>query len=1176
MVLDFVFVVLLGLFCAPSVFCSSCSLGSQCVLGAGNVSSCVPYVMGNASVFDFSGAVETLVVGDTVDGVHGVDGFFFYVFGGAGGSGKNVGGENVYGRFGGGGGYVEGFIAAVPGDVFEIEVGEGGFGPSRMHTERPWPDGGDRSYVEVNSRRNTASGGGSSRVRREGFLVAVAGGGGGGGAENLEGTFSSHNPTEQGSGGGAGENSVCTTSFCSAGGTETTGGAGVMADRFGADVIGINSGMYRFAAGGGGYRGGGFGEYAYHSASRSVWGGGGGGSNFLNASLCHLGDALNGWTASSGSSVPSSAASGSEYWVEGIGVPGALNSDGGHGRVVLVPVSLGSAGLDGLGTCVCGEGLFREGGACVECREDFWCPGGSEEAAFACPVHSGTVGVLGAVSIAECVCGSGFRVDNLTDMSSFCIECESGSYCPGGGLAIACPDPNMRSVVGSISVENCTCSAGYRRCNATKHECVVCEHGTFCPGGEAVVSCPDGLMTSPAGSTNDVNCSCPAGTYRSGAVCVVCPVDSYCPEGSLSPIACIADSGTVVPQLTGSFRESDCHCDAGHYDIAIPHEECVPCEVDRYCPERNVSIACPAGTGTMGVRGAPDVAECVAVPGRYLLDSTGSGAVECPVNFWCAGGIAEPIECPTNSSSVVGSDAVSDCVCNRGFYGRCEEFCPFGGCEVCPAGSFCGGGLSHTLCRDVRTGSTSVGGAGAVDVTSCFCAPGYYEADVGSGICELCPDGFWCPGGSMEGRDDVSMGEAIKCVNGSTSGGPGASAVGACSCLPGTYGDAGVIGAGACMACSAGFWCSGSGSMESCAVGASSDVGSVSVSDCACVPGFHGDAGVVGGVCSVCPPGSWCGGGDSVATTCVNGSTTAGNGSVGIEDCVCVAGMYGNAGVVGGMCSECPAGSWCSGGSSVVACPGNTTTLAGAGKSIADCQAVTAFPGTLVFTFVVPEGGLVRGSFTDLQFRNVVREEVADAVGVAEDAVSVFWADEGGGSGRRLLQNGDELVAEVDGATVENTTVLTDMTADIARGLVDADLVDGVAVAVAYSAPFYNLSLGEALGVDEYASHGDTPAPSPPPPPPPPATDGDGGVNWGVVGGAAGGGVVVIAGLVWYYVRVVRKDGGSGYSKMAEAESGAEKGEDGTAAEADAGESGSTSGAFLGPRRLRVPPGFLG
>ena len=75
------------------------------------------------------------------------------------------------------------------------------------------------------------------------------------------------------------------------------------------------------------------------------------------------------------------------------------------------------------------------------------------------------------------------------------------------------------------------------------------------------------------------------------------------------------------------------------------------------------------------------------------------------------------------------------------------------------------------------------------------------------------------------------------------------------------------------------------------------------VADCVCKAGFHGTISSSSDSCTQCPAGSYCAGGSALAT-CPSNSDSPEQ-AFALTACVCVAGYYGPQ---GGPCAQCLAG----------------------------------------------------------------------------------------------------------------------------------------------------------------------------------------------------------------------------------------------------------------------------
>ena len=139
----------------------------------------------------------------------------------------------------------------------------------------------------------------------------------------------------------------------------------------------------------------------------------------------------------------------------------------------------------------------------------------------------------------------------------------------------------------------------------------------------------------------------------------------------------------------------------------------------------------------------------------------------------------------------------------------------------------------------------------------------------------------------------------------------------------------------ACRPCAIGSYADSHGTVQcaACAGNSTSAAGADEREDCLCVARFFGPNG---GPCAPCVRNSYCPGGElgEQALAC-HAHSAAPPLSDEATDCRCIAGFYSATGSPL-VCHKCVPGSYCGGDTSVVGCPGNSTTRAGAG-SVEQC-----------------------------------------------------------------------------------------------------------------------------------------------------------------------------------------------------------------------------------------------
>jgi hypothetical protein len=255
------------------------------------------------------------------------------------------------------------------------------------------------------------------------------------------------------------------------------------------------------------------------------------------------------------------------------------------------------------------------------------------------------------------------------------------------------------------------------------------------------------------------------------------------------------------------------------------------------------------------------------MPVVHAVDDDGVCSV-CPVNMFCWEGNATA--CPDNSASGIGSNYITDCVCEPDYSGEnggpcIRSVCPPGSwdddgvCRKCGVGSWCDGSTenacpaftsSHTG-SDSLTNCSCLAGYAGVDGAACVgCAAGTSKTAPGAGNCSSCGVDTYsvgiaatscssCPARTVSASGSKHETDCI-CIVGHSgrNGGP---------CLPcrkGKYKDN--IGNASCTRCAEDSYSGAIGATSpavcvDCPRHAVSPNGSYAVQQCVCGDGYMGD-----------------------------------------------------------------------------------------------------------------------------------------------------------------------------------------------------------------------------------------------------------------------------------------------------------------------------------------------
>jgi hypothetical protein len=350
--------------------------------------------------------------------------------------------------------------------------------------------------------------------------------------------------------------------------------------------------------------------------------------------------------------------------------------------------------------------------------------------------------VTGSFNVSLCVCAAGFQLsedsfapDGREDADRYgCALCEAGNYCPGNGSSLTCPlntwsaeqvntgpceqcAPHSFALVAEAmsNAEMCQCVAGAE--GRADRNCSLCAAGLFQP-------CDFSARREHA---VDHNATCVAralaavdGAAASPTRCAPCPANFYSDApGAASCTACPGNASSAV----GSDSRLRCRCDAAF--TGEDGGECATCPADSFC---NDGLTHPCRLYSTSPADSDSADDCLCKAGFFSHNAT-SPCYKCPENTYCPGGQTVN-QCAFNSSSILGSAVIEQCLCGPGTWrgcvdgrnadGDCEVDWSLG-CFFCDAGDIC---VNSTLLQCPEH-STSL--AGSDEGADCACNGGYFN-----------------------------------------------------------------------------------------------------------------------------------------------------------------------------------------------------------------------------------------------------------------------------------------------------------------------------------------------------------------------------------------------------------------------------------------------------------------
>ena len=472
-----------------------------------------------------------------------------------------------------------------------------------------------------------------------------------------------------------------------------------------------------------------------------------------------------------------------------------------------------------------------------------------------------------------------------------CYACPSTQYREGCGQFPTGVPANtpvslaqlLQEVIGSCSMcGQCASGSGFTGCNYDgTPQCSVCSGLTASAGGynqcQSCPSCNAGYGLSGCISPTQSNCvACDfgtqGGTYSAGNLpCQNCPSNAFT----------IQTTCLCVTNYVFSFGQCSLCAPGSYYFFQTTFtssvqytQECVQCPVNYYCAGgTSPQTACPVGTTCPN----PGMSQPQPCPAGFFCPTIGQ-VKPCPEGFYCPYGSSIGTPCPSGTWGTNTGQATAALACPNtcGLDPGCQPgqytvFCELyfqGICGNCAAS--CGAGQYQIGC----------GGTGVTDDSSCqACAAGTYSTAAGVRQCTACPTGATSSAGSSGCTCNAGYSQ--------TSG------TACAACQPNSYSSA---GAASCT-CNSGFYLVGAGSCAACQTCPSTSV-------------LLGCQGAAAGSCSACPacPSNTVFGGCYIYGASITSSCPG-----------CPAGLHNTGGyaTVCTNCSACPAGTY-------AACDGTT------------------------------------------------------------------------------------------------------------------------------------------------------------------------------------------------------------------------------------------------------------
>ena len=443
--------------------------------------------------------------------------------------------------------------------------------------------------------------------------------------------------------------------------------------------------------------------------------------------------------------------------------------------------------------------------------------------------------------------------------------------------------------------------------------------------------------------------ACPAGSFKtslSNEACALCPADHYCPPasaepracppsssslpGSAAPQACLCEFGLVLVLRNDTYKCEECYADTYYArDAATSVGICLPCEPDTQSPPGSRSQRdCVCRPGFSVATYAPNYTCSACSPGNYSATANASACNACAPG--------------TFSSSAEAT------VCTACYSGTVALLAGMSACVPCPESTWQDVGDPGSLSKPCLScpADSSHQLLAVTDVFQCNCASGLYKVPNGSSFeCSECEPGYICSATAVTVTMEVTLGlpitveaftpevqedfrEAIAAtvevdvsqvvITSITEKQPTRRLFSWLRRLL----ESGIVVEFEILLDST----TNVTAVEPPTVEEITQ--EIEIRDLPTVEVLEAPVVVVIQQRAICPPTSFCGGGDQVYEC--RPFSTAPPGAVTLDQCVCNPGYFSLN--TSSACNKCPPGNYCPGGLAVVPCARNSTSAPGAGS----------------------------------------------------------------------------------------------------------------------------------------------------------------------------------------------------------------------------------------------------